>query len=109
VAVAEEGDRVVFLHRIVPGGADRSYGLHVAQLAGLPRPVIARAQEILAALEASSGRAVHLDELPAQQMALFPETNPLLDELRGLDLNAMMPVQALTKLYEWQAKYTKRS
>ncbi|MGH2522629.1 MAG: DNA mismatch repair protein MutS, partial [Anaerolineales bacterium] len=62
VAVTEEGDRVIFLHRIIPGGADRSYGIHVAQLAGLPRPVIARAQEIMAQLESSGGRAVHLDE-----------------------------------------------
>ena len=53
VAVAEQGDSVVFLHKIVPGGADRSYGIHVAQLAGLPRPVVTRAQEILAELEAS--------------------------------------------------------
>ena len=95
VAVAEDSqaDRVVFLHRIIPGGADRSYGIHVAQLAGLPRAVINRAQEILKQLEASGGRAVHLDTAPAQQMALFPETNPLLDELEQLDLNAMMPVE----------------
>ena len=53
VAVAEQGDSVVFLHKIIPGGADRSYGVHVAQLAGLPRPVVSRAQEILAELEAS--------------------------------------------------------
>src|SRR5439155_12791893 len=51
VAVAEEEGRVVFLHRILPGGADRSYGVHVAQLAGLPCPVIVRAQEILVELE----------------------------------------------------------
>jgi len=111
VAVAEDGqaDRVVFLHRIIPGGADRSYGIHVAQLAGLPRAVIHRAQEILAELEASGGRAVRRDDAPAQQMALFPETNPLVAELATLDLNSMMPVEALNKLFEWQARYAKRS
>ena len=105
VAVTEEGEHVVFLHRIIPGGADRSYGIHVAQLAGLPRPVIARAQEIMEQLEASGGRAVHLDDLQSQQMALFPETNPLLDEIRRLDLNGLTPMEALSKLYEWQARF----
>ncbi len=109
VAVAEDSqaDRVVFLHRIIPGGADRSYGIHVAQLAGLPRAVINRAQQILAELEASGGRAVRRDDAPAQQLALFPETNPLITELGQLDLNAMMPVEALNKLFEWQARYAK--
>ncbi len=105
VAVTEEGDHVVFLHRIIPGGADRSYGIHVAQLAGLPRPVIARAQEIMAQLEASAGRAVHLDETQAQQIMLFPETNPLLTELAKLDLNSLSPMEALSKLFEWQARF----
>ncbi|MDW8325685.1 MAG: DNA mismatch repair protein MutS [Anaerolineales bacterium] len=107
VAVAEEGDHVVFLHRIVPGGADRSYGIHVAQLAGLPRSVIARAQEILAQLEASGGRAVKREPIAAAQMALFPETSPLLDELLALDLNALTPMEALSKLFEWQARFGK--
>jgi DNA mismatch repair protein MutS len=105
VAVTEEGEHVVFLHRIIPGGADRSYGIHVAQLAGLPRPVIARAQEIMEQLEASGGRAVHLGELESAQMALFPETNPLVDEIRRLDLNGLTPMEALSKLYEWQARF----
>jgi len=105
VAVSESEGQVVFLHRIVPGGADRSYGIHVAQLAGLPRPVILRAGEIMAQLEASSGRAVKINPEAAQQMALFPETNPLLDELRSLDMNTVSPIEALNKLYEWQKKY----
>ncbi len=107
VAVTEDAqaDHVVFLHRIIPGGADRSYGIHVAQLAGLPRPVINRAQEIMEQLEASGGRAVHLDETQARQVALFPETNPLLDEIKSLDLNALTPMEALSKLFEWQARF----
>ena len=105
VAVTESGGQVVFLHKIVPGGADRSYGIHVAQLAGIPRPVIQRASEILAQLEASSGKAVHINPTSSQQMALFPETNPMLDELKGLDINTLSPIEALNKLYEWQKKY----
>ncbi len=105
VAVSESEGKVVFLHKIVPGGADRSYGIHVAQLAGIPQPVIQRAGEILHQLEASSGHATTLDGHSAQQLALFPETNPLLEEIQALDLNAISPIEALNKLYEWQRKY----
>jgi DNA mismatch repair protein MutS len=108
VAVSEAQGKVVFLHRIVAGGADRSYGIHVAQLAGLPRPVVQRAGEILNQLEASSGKAVKIDPQAAQQLALFPETNPLLDELKSLDLNTLSPIEALNRIYEWQRKYLDR-
>ncbi|HZU86169.1 MAG TPA: DNA mismatch repair protein MutS [Anaerolineaceae bacterium] len=106
VAVSESEGRVIFLHKIVPGGSDRSYGIHVAQLAGLPAPVIQRANEILKQLEESSGSAVHLNPQIPQQMALFPETNPLLDELRSLDINGISPIEALNKLYEWKKRFT---
>jgi DNA mismatch repair protein MutS len=105
VAVSETGNQVVFLHKIVPGGADRSYGIHVAQLAGIPRPVISRASEILQQLQKSSGSAVKIEAAPGQQMVLFPETNPLLDSLREMDLNSIPPVEALNILYEWQRKF----
>ncbi|MEJ2706188.1 MAG: DNA mismatch repair protein MutS [Anaerolineales bacterium] len=105
VAVSESGNQVVFLHKIVPGGADRSYGIHVGQLAGLPRPVVQRADEILHQLEASSGKAVRINPQAPQQLALFPETNPLIDELKKLDMNTLSPIEALNKLYEWQRKY----
>jgi DNA mismatch repair protein MutS len=108
VAVSEAEGQVVFLHKIVPGGADRSYGIHVGQLAGLPAPVVQRAGEILRQLEASSGKAVKLDPSAPRQLALFPETNPLLDDLKSLDLNAFSPIEALNKLYEWQRKYIER-
>jgi DNA mismatch repair protein MutS len=107
VAVTEAEGRVVFLHKIIPGGADRSYGIHVAQLAGLPRPVIQRAGEIMAELEKTSGRAVKINPLAAQQAALFPETNPFLDELKDVDVNALSPIEALNKLFEWQRKFVK--
>ncbi len=107
VAVSEADNKVVFLHKIIPGGADRSYGIHVAQLAGLPAPVIQRANEIMAELEKSSGRAVKINPNAAQQAALFPETNPLLDEIHELDVNSLSPIEALNKLFEWQKKFTK--
>ena len=107
VAVTEADGQVVFLHKIVPGGADRSYGIHVAQLAGLPKPVISRASEIMAELEKTSGRAVKIDPHAAQQAALFPETSPLLDELKEIDVNALSPIEALNKLFEWQKKFLK--
>jgi DNA mismatch repair protein MutS len=105
VAVSEADGKVVFLHKIIPGGADRSYGIHVGQLAGLPRPVVQRAAEILRQLEASSGRAVKINPMAPRQIALFPETNPLVDELKAIDVNELSPIEALSKLYEWQRKY----
>jgi DNA mismatch repair protein MutS len=107
VAVSEADNKVVFLHKIVPGGADRSYGIHVAQLAGLPVPVIQRANEIMAELEKTSGRAVKIDPHAAQQAMLFPESSPLLNELKELDVNSLSPIEALNKLFEWQRKFTK--
>lgn len=107
VAVAEEGDNVIFLHQIVPGGADRSYGIHVAQLAGLPRDVVNRANEILHELErhapTTSVEPSRLDK--GQQIALFPESSPILEELEKLDINGMSPLEAINKLYEWHKKY----
>ncbi len=109
VAVAEEGDSVVFLHQIVPGGADQSYGIHVAQLAGLPRDVINRANEILKELEKHAPTtAVEPSRFTAgQQVALFPETSPILEELGKLDVNTLTPLEAINKLYEWKRKFTK--
>ncbi|MBE7535043.1 MAG: DNA mismatch repair protein MutS [Anaerolineales bacterium] len=105
VAVSEADNKVVFLRKIIAGGADRSYGIHVAQLAGLPAPVVQRANEIMAQLEKTSGRAVKIDPHAAQQVALFPETNPLLDELKGMDINSLSPIEALNKLFEWQKRF----
>jgi DNA mismatch repair protein MutS len=109
VAVTEADGTVVFLHQIIPGGADRSYGIHVAQLAGLPRPVIQRATEIMKELEKSSGQAIRINPQAAQQAALFPETNPLLDELNGLDVNSLAPIEALNKLFEWQRRFFRKN
>ena len=108
--VLEEGDRVVFLRQVVPGGADRSYGIHVAELAGMPRAVTRRAQEILAdlergpAAETARGRrramASPTPEAISMQLTLFAPPSPAVEALNALDVEALSPLEALTKLYE---------
>ena len=101
VAVADEGDRVIFLHRIVPGGTGRSYGIHVAQLAGLPKSVVARAQEVLAELESKSPRKSRIPaRKPALQIPLFAKGSALADEIAQLDVDSLSPLEAIAKLYE---------
>jgi len=107
IAVSEEGNQVVFLHAIMPGSSDKSYGIHVAQLAGLPQMVIQRANEVLQQLESSSRDINQKQTIPTEQMKLFPETNPLLEELKKLDLNTMTPLDALNHLHEWRTKFLK--
>jgi DNA mismatch repair protein MutS len=115
VAVVEEGDKVVFLHKIVPGGADRSYGIHVAEIAGIPRPVVRRARELLIDLERRSDGGVRsAAALPTgrprpaavapEQLPLFGAPSPVLEELRSLRVDEMSPLEALGKLYELQTK-----
>jgi DNA mismatch repair protein MutS len=110
VAVREAGEQIVFLHRLQPGGADRSYGIEVGRLAGLPPAVIARAREVLrslegeqlaAALEAGSVRAVRSAGagMPDSQLTLFAaEAHPVLTALRALDVNTLTPLDALRLL-----------
>jgi len=113
VAVSEEGGKVVFLHKILPGGADKSYGIHVAELAGLPKAVVQRARDVLAALESWSDGRGHLSvaagrrerpPAPAEQIPLFAPKPPLLAELAELDVDAMTPLEAITRLYELREK-----
>jgi DNA mismatch repair protein MutS len=109
VAVRETGDTVFFLHRLEPGGTDRSYGIHVAQLAGLPGGVVARAREILGTLEGEH-RMVPGPPPPLEretgQLALFGEAqpDPLRDDLEALDLDALTPLEALNRLAELQRR-----
>lgn len=102
VAVAEQGDHIVFLHRVLPGGADQSYGVHVAQLAGMPRSVVERARELLLQLEAGgSDFAVFKPKPQHQQFRFFdaPES-PVVGTLRSLEVDDLSPLEALTALYE---------
>ena len=101
VAVAEEGDKVIFLHKIVPGGADRSYGIHVGQLAGLPKSVINRAQEVLMKLEDSHATKKSRASRPeTSQLAFFSRDSLLADEISRIDIDSMSPLEAITRLYE---------
>jgi len=116
VAVTEEGGKVVFLRKIVPGGADKSYGIHVAQLAGIPRPVVHRAQEILAELEqkgeAKARRKAMKDMVmpSAWQMTLFAaEPHPVIEELKALAIDELTPIEAIGKLYELQKRAKRES
>jgi DNA mismatch repair protein MutS len=110
VAVREAGQDIVFLHHLRPGGADRSYGIEVGRLAGLPAEVLARAREILIELEgAHSGGGVGLGRRgarrpasapPADQLSLFHAPHPAVETLRALDIDALTPLQALNLLAE---------
>ena len=107
VDVAEEGDKVIFLHKIVPGGADKSYGVHVAELAGLPRQVVQRAREIMSDLETNGAAPAPTPrkrgrEPEAVQLPLFVEEHPVLEVIRSLDINQMTPLEALNMLYKLQ-------
>jgi DNA mismatch repair protein MutS len=104
VAVRESGDQVIFLHRLEPGGTDRSYGIHVAQLAGLPAEVVRRAREILPLLEGEH-RMVPGEVAPEDpgQLVLFHEAarpHPVVEELRALELDRITPLEALNRLAE---------
>lgn len=111
VAVKEKGNDVIFLRRIVRGGADRSYGIHVAKLAGLPKSVLKRADEILNALESNAPQIQseakpieNIAEKPVQQTMglsnLF--TDSVLDRLKTIDILSMTPIEALNELYSLQ-------
>ena len=107
VAVAEVEGNVAFLHRIVAGGANRSYGIHVAQLAGLPREVIQRAWQVLTELEDTQPN-IRLGKTNSRaevfQIGLFPQKSPTLQDLMELDVTAMTPLEAINMLYALQQK-----
>jgi DNA mismatch repair protein MutS len=114
VAVREAGDTVVFLHRLEPGGTNRSYGIHVGQLAGLPAQVVARAREILATLEGEHrmvpGQPPEASRDPGQ-LGLFsepPRTDPMMEELKSLDVNALTPLEALNRLADFKRRAGER-
>ncbi len=109
VAIREEGGEVLFLRKIIEGGADRSYGIHVARLAGLPNAVIRRAQEVLAQLEepASSADDPLIHQEPRAQphtSNALPSPHPIIDEVRQMDLFSMTPLDALNRLAELQRR-----
>lgn len=111
IAVEEEGGKVAFLRKLVPGGSEHSFGIHVAKLAGMPRSVVSRAGEILEQLEHSHGDGQ--PNLPVrniksvkhgEQLNIFQLDDPVLcdirDRINGIDINNLTPIEALNKLYE---------
>jgi len=118
VAVRERGDSVQFLHRIVPGGCDDSYGIYVAKMAGVPDSVVGRAKGVLSALEAGEnlneetvtrigrhkGKSVRKEGV---QISLFePENHPIVQQLRDIDPERMTPLEALDAIARWKKKWT---
>lgn len=106
VAVREWNDEIIFLHKVRPGGTDRSYGIQVARLAGLPAAVIARAKALLAELEEAGQKQA--DVRDAAQLGLFaaPAPDPIAAELAALDLAHLTPLEALNLLHKWQQRAT---
>ncbi|MCO5227827.1 MAG: DNA mismatch repair protein MutS [Thermomicrobiales bacterium] len=109
--VLEDGDRVVFLRKVVPGNADKSYGIHVAKLAGLPKGVTRRAEEILSDLESSdvgsrrtAMQAPVPNTQPQLQLTFFDAPDPILEEIKQLDVEAMTPLDAIRVLFELRQK-----
>ena len=111
IAVKKRGDDITFLRRIVRGGADGSYGIDVAKLAGVPDSVVRRAKVILKALEANDNAAARkplpIEEAPEEepeeklQMTLSGgSAGEIVEELKALDVNTLTPIEAMTKLYE---------
>ena len=128
IAVKEQGDNIIFLRKIVKGGADKSYGIQVAKLAGVPDMVIDRAKEIVAQLvdndiiekiqsievKANNGtkkaKVEHLDEVDLAQMSLFDtvKDEDIIEELKNLDITSMTPLDAMNTLYKFQNRLNNR-
>jgi len=110
VAVREWEDQVIFLHRIVEGGTDRSYGIHVARLAGVPKTVLDRARQLLGELavqHVGRPRISRSRKTDDSQMALFVDpAQALKTELAGLNIDSLTPIQAFDLLRSWKKKYS---
>ncbi len=98
VEIAEEGSELVFLYRISPGGAEKSYGVYAAKLAGLPRPVVRRAEELLIHYETQEN--ISTKETPRQTSQSPERESSIVRELLATDINSLSPVEALMKLFE---------
>ena len=127
IAVKEKGDDIIFLRKIVKGGADKSYGIQVARLAGVPDSVIQRAKEIVEELvhaditerikdiashghEQPKAKPKHYDEVDLAQMSLFDtvKDDDVIDEIKSLDISNLTPIEALNTLYQLQNKLKNR-
>jgi DNA mismatch repair protein MutS len=106
VAVKEQGEHIIWLRKIMPGGTDKSYGIQVARLAGIPESVLHRAADVLKDLESkgkNSSRAPVISKAAKLQLTLFEvERHPVLDKIANIDLSVLSPIEAMNKLYELQ-------
>jgi DNA mismatch repair protein MutS len=110
VLVTEEDEKIVFLRKIVPGSTDKSYGIHVAQIAGIPSSVLHRAQEILSNLENNNrngGRYRKVDNQREKQISLFDQSNAVTEEILKTDIDSITPLDAITLLYDLKQKARK--
>jgi len=116
VTARDWGDDIVFLHKVEPGPADRSFGIHVAKLAGVPKSVLSRAESLLRELEKNRERSARREK--NEQPSLFPDSADVkpapendkvlpawVEDLARLDIHQMTPIQALLKLQEWKEKH----
>ena len=111
VSVKEWNEEIIFLHKIIPGGTDDSYGIYVAKLAGIPHEVVKRAQKILTRLEISDDLQAKIrNRIPEEeQISIFSKKNNALlekikDEITNLDVNSLTPLEALNKLQQLKKK-----
>ncbi|MFT5298184.1 MAG: DNA mismatch repair protein MutS, partial [Colwellia sp.] len=101
----EHGETIVFMHTVQEGAASKSFGLQVAQLAGVPKPVIQRAKQRLAELEKQQAPSVmNIEQQPFEQLSFIENTHPVLESLSTLDVNDLTPKQALDLLFEFKSK-----
>ena len=109
VAVREEKDRVIWLRKIMKGGTDKSYGLEVARLAGLPASVIGRARDILAQLEAddSQNRSIRAREKKVQLSLFDLSPDPIIEEIKSINPDSLSPLEALNLVYNWKKRTEK--
>jgi DNA mismatch repair protein MutS len=115
VAVREWMDEVVFLHKILPGGTDKSYGIHVAKLAGVPKPIVERSKEILEELEnafakeaAGRGLAKHKTKKPPQDILFVQKHKSVLNKLSSTDVNNLTPIDAINLLNQIKNEIDKK-
>ena len=104
MAVKELKDTIVFLRKIIPGRADRSYGIHVAQLAGIPLKILTRAKEVLSQLERSDGSHHNTKGNDNELEDSLPSPHPIIEEMKQMDLFSMTPLEALNRLADLQRR-----
>lgn len=103
----EIGDDVIWTHKVLQGGTDRSYGIHVARMAGVPMSVLTRAASILGELEGRQSAAIApAPEVQRLQMKLFESDDPVGRELSQVDVNALTPLEALQLLDDWKRRFS---